>query len=83
MAAVVVAMFLGLAWVALYSAAIARRRIRLCTDQPIKVLWDTIGAAGDPPKDQSVNFAIYAIVLLVLAAIIIPVAIGLIVNAAA
>ena len=80
-AAVVVAMFLGLAWVALYSAAIARRRINLCTDQPIKALWDTIGAAGNPPKDQSVNFAIYAIVLLVLAAIIIPVAVGLLVNA--
>ena len=62
-------------------AAIARRRIHLCTDQPVKALRDAIGAAGDPPRDQSVNFAIYAIVLLVLAAIIIPVAVGLIVNA--
>jgi hypothetical protein len=80
-AAAVVAIFLALAWVAMYSAAIARRRIRLCTDQPIQALWDAIGAAGNPPRDQSVNFAIYAIVLLVLAAIIVPVAVGLLVNA--
>ena len=80
-AVVAVGVFAALAWVALYAAAIARRRIRLTTDQPIKVLWETIGAAGRPPKDQSVNFAIYAIVLLALAAIVVPVAIGFILSA--
>jgi hypothetical protein len=65
----------GLAWAALYAAAVARRRIRLCIDQPMRALWETIGACGNPPRDESYNFAIYAIVLLVLAWIAIPLAI--------
>ena len=51
---------------------VARRRIRLSTDQPMRALWDTIGAAGKPPKDESYNFAVYAIILIVLAWIVIP-----------
>jgi hypothetical protein len=81
-AVVAVAVFLALAWVALYAAAIARRRIHLSTDQPMHALWDSIGAAGDPPRDQSFNFAIYAIALLILASVIVPVAIALVVRAA-
>jgi len=68
-----------LAWAALYSAGIARRRIRLCTDQPMRALWETIGAAGNPPKDSSYDFAVYAIVLLVLAWVLVPLAIWLMV----
>jgi hypothetical protein len=64
----------GLAWAALYAAAVARRRIRLCMDQPLKALWETIGACGTPPRDESYDFAVYAIVLLVLAWIAIPLA---------
>ena len=45
--------FFGLAWAALYSAGVARRRIRLSTDQPMRALWETIGACGKPPKDGS------------------------------
>jgi hypothetical protein len=71
----------ALSWVALYSAGIARRRIRLSTDQPMKALWETIGAAGKPPRDESYNFAVYAIILLVLAWIVIPLAIWLAVTA--
>ncbi len=63
---------LGLSWVAIYAASIARRRIRLTTDQPIAALWDTIGAAGDPPRDQSYLFAVIAIVLMLLAVFAIP-----------
>ena len=70
------ALLLGLSWVALYAASIARRRIRLTTDQPIKVLYDVIGAAGDPPRDQSYLFALVAIVLLMLAALAIPVVVS-------
>ena len=66
--------FAGLAWAALYAAGVARRRIRLSTDQPIKALFETIGACGNPPKDDSYNFAVYAIVLLVLAWVLIPAA---------
>jgi hypothetical protein len=69
-------LMLGLSWVALYAASIARRRIRLTTQQPIKVLYDVIGAAGDPPRDRSYHFAIVAIVLLALAALAIPIAVS-------
>jgi hypothetical protein len=71
----------ALSWVALYSAGVARRRIRLSTDQPMKALWETIGAAGKPPRDESYNFAVYAIILLVLAWIVIPLAIWLALTA--
>ncbi len=67
---------LGLSWVALYAASIARRRIRLSTEQPVRALWDTIGAAGDPPRDHSYHFALVAIVLLVLAALAVPIVVS-------
>ena len=66
-----------LAWASLYSAGVARRRIRLSTDQPMKALWETVGAAGNPPKDGSYDFAVYAIVLLVLAWVLVPLGIWL------
>ena len=71
----------ALSWVALFSAGVARRRIRLSTDQPMKALWETIGAAGKPPRHESYNFAAYAIILLVLAWIVVPLAIWLAVTA--
>lgn len=74
-AAVFVLLFAGMAWAALYSAGVARRRIRLCTDQPMKALWETIGACGNPPKDGSYDFAVYAIILLVLTFAVVPIAI--------
>lgn len=72
--------FAGLAWAALYAAGVARRRIRLSTDQPMKALWETIGAAGNPPKDASYDFAVYAIVLLVLLWIVVPAGVWLLVT---
>jgi hypothetical protein len=81
-AAVIVGVLACLAWVALFSAAVARRRISLSTDQPVNALWSTIGAAGSPPRDESLNFALYAIALLILASIVAPIAIGLVVRAA-
>jgi hypothetical protein len=73
-------LFLGLAWCALRSAGVARRRIRLSTEQPMKALWETIGAAGNPPRDNSFDFAVYSIVLLVLAWVLVPVAIAVYVS---
>lgn len=70
----------ALAWVALYAAAVSRRRIRLAVDQPLKALYETIGACGNPPKDQSFNFAVYAIIFTVLAWIVIPLGIWLLVK---
>ena len=75
---VVLAVVLGVvAWASLYGAATARRRIRLSTDQPMRALWETIGAAGNPPRDASFDFALYAIVLTILAWIIIPLVVWL------
>lgn len=71
-------LLLGLSWVALYAASIARRRIRLTTQQPIQALWDTIGAAGSPRRDHSYQFALIAIVLLVLSAVAIPVVVSIV-----
>jgi hypothetical protein len=69
-----------LAWAAMYAAGVARRRIRLSTDQAVRALWETIGAAGRPPRDQSYNFAIYAIVLLALAGALVPFTFWLVVT---
>lgn len=80
LAAVLLALLLGLAWAALYAAGVARRRIRLCTDQPMRALYETIGACGNPPKDDSYNFAVYAIVLLILAVVLVPPALWLVIN---
>lgn len=81
LAVIIVTVLLALSWVALFSAAVARRRIRLSTDQPLRALWETIGAAGNPPRDESRNFAVYAIVLLVLSWIVVPLAVWLVVTA--
>jgi hypothetical protein len=76
---IVAAVFAGLAlgafWCILKAAAIARRRTRIALDQPLHALWETIGSAGHPPKDQSRQFATYAVILLVVAWIVVPVAI--------
>jgi hypothetical protein len=77
---VLAVVFAGLAWSALHAAGVARRRIRLSTEQPIKALFETIGACGNPPKDDSYDFAVYAIVLLVLAWILIPAATWLVIS---
>lgn len=71
----------ALSWVAIYSAGVARRRIRTSTDQPVRALWETIGAAGKPPRDESYNFAVYAIILLVLSWIVIPLVVWLAITA--
>jgi hypothetical protein len=67
---------LGAFWCVFHAAAIARRRTHIALDQPILALWETIGAAGNPPRDQSRQFATYAVILLLLAWIVVPVAIA-------
>jgi hypothetical protein len=74
-AAVFALLALAAFWCILTAAAIARRRTRIALDQPLRALWETIGAAGHPPRDQSRQFATYAVVALVVAWIVVPVAI--------
>jgi hypothetical protein len=82
---VVAALFVGLAlggfWCILKAAAIARRRTRIALDQPLRALWETIGAAGRPPRDQSRMFAVYGVILFVVAWIVVPIAITFAVKA--
>jgi len=79
-AAVFALLAFGAFWCILQAAGIARRRTRIALDQPLRALWETIGAAGHPPRDQSRQFATYAVILLVLAWIVVPVAITYVVN---
>lgn len=78
--AVLASVFVGLACAALNAAGVARRRIRLSTEQPIKALYETIGACGNPPVDDSYTFAIYAIVLLAMAWVLVPAALWLVIS---
>jgi hypothetical protein len=64
--------FAGASWAILQAAAISRRRIQLTLDKPLAALFETIGACGNPPKDQSLSFALYAILLTGLGWLILP-----------
>jgi hypothetical protein len=70
--AVVGVVLLALSWCALSAAGVARRRIRLTVDTPMRHLWEAVGTYGRPPKDQSFMFAILAIVLAAVSAMAIP-----------
>ncbi len=77
---VLAAVALAAFWCITTAAGIARRRTRIALDQPLRALWETIGAAGTPPRDQSRQFATYAVILLVLGWIVVPVAITYAIN---
>lgn len=62
----------GVAWVVLRGAAVARRRIQLTLDGPISALWQTIGRCGDPPQDPSRAVALIALILALLPWLLIP-----------
>ena len=65
--------FAGASWAILQAAAIARRRIQLTLDKPLAALFETIGACGGPPRDDSLSFALYAILLTGLGWLILPI----------
>lgn len=69
-------------WCVLRAAALARRRTRIALDATLSALWETIGDAGSPPKDQSRMFATGAAVILVLVWIVLPVVVAMIVRLA-
>ena len=59
-------------WVILRGAAVARRRIRVTLDRPLRALWQTFGWCGDPPKDAARTFAAVAIVITIVGWLAIP-----------
>jgi hypothetical protein len=66
----------ALGWCLLRGAAVARTRIKLALDDPLRILWDAVGAAGKPPKDTAMSFALYAFVILGLSAVVVPVVVA-------
>lgn len=64
-------------WIVVRGAATARQRIKLTTDKPITALYETIGRCGGPPRDDSIVFIIVALVLGILAAIALPIGLGI------
>jgi hypothetical protein len=68
---------LGTSWLILRGSALASRRIRLSTQAPARVLWDSVGWCGKPPKDNARTFVIVAVSLTLGAWIIVPVLVGL------
>ena len=67
----------AISWVILRGTALASRRIRLATREPLAAVWASVGWCGDPPRDQSRTFATIAIVLMVGVWIVLPMLIGL------
>lgn len=66
-----------LTWAVLRGAAVARHRIKLSLDKPLHALWETIGAAGKPPKDSSKAFALIATIVTLVSFIVLPIGIGI------
>ena len=67
----------AISWVILRGTALASRRIRLTTREPLATVWESVGWCGTPPRDQSRKFATIAIVLMVGVWIVLPLLIGL------
>jgi hypothetical protein len=65
-------LFLLLSSVLLTGARVAHRRSRLIMGQPLAALWECIGHAGNPPKDDSAMFATAAIALTALIWFVLP-----------
>jgi hypothetical protein len=76
-AAVTAVLALAAFWCVLSAAAIARRRTRIALDAPLRALYETVGAAGNPPRDRSRGFVVYAVLLLALGWFVVPVALTL------
>jgi hypothetical protein len=64
-------------WCVITATALARRRTRIALDAPLRALYETLGEAGDPPRDRSRAFVVYAVLLLALAWVVVPVALTL------
>ncbi len=64
-------------WIVVRGAATARQRIKLTTDKPVRALYETIGRCGNPPSDDSIVFIVVALVLGVLAAVALPIGLGI------
>jgi len=63
-------------WVIIRGAAVARRRIVLTTEKPFKALYETIGRCGNPPGDAAKQFALIAMIILIVGWALVPILAG-------
>jgi hypothetical protein len=68
-----VLIFGAFSWIIVQGAAVARRRSQLMLHEPLEALWETIGACGEPPRDDSMTFAAAGIALTAIAWFVTPV----------
>jgi hypothetical protein len=63
-------------WIIVQGASVAHRRTTLIMRAPLEALWQTIGACGEPPEDDSLAFATIGIVLTAVAWFVTPIAVA-------
>ena len=62
-------------WVLVKGSAVARRRIRLTAENPIKALYQIIGRCGNPPGNMSTVFAVISLILTLISLVVVAVGI--------
>lgn len=72
-----VAVGVGLSWIVLRGSAMASKRIRLSTREPLQSVWDSVGSCGRPPRDGTRKFATISIVLMAGVWIVLPALVAL------
>ena len=65
----------AISWILVKGSAVARRRIRLTAENPIKALYEIIGRCGNPPGNMSTVFAVISLILTVVSLIVVAVGI--------
>ena len=58
-------------WILVHGSAVARRRIRLTSKQPVASLWQVIGRCGNPPGDTSKVFAVISLILTIVSLVVV------------
>ena len=68
--------FAAISWIIVHGASVAHRRSTLIMRGPLEALWQTIGACGVPPEDDSLTFATVGIALTAVAWFVTPVVVA-------
>jgi hypothetical protein len=74
--AILFVVFAAISWIIVQGASVAHRRSTLIMRSPLEALWQTIGACGLPPEDDSLTFATVGIALTALAWFVTPVVVA-------
>ena len=66
----------AVSWVLVKGSAVARRRIQLTAEDPIKALYQVIGRCGNPPGNMSTVFAVVSLILTIFSLVVVAVGIA-------